>query len=65
MWSLCEENVPQQKIRRREKPDDALNILAAKLQDDPILQVSWIEGYSAEDIATLQREDTDIDIVRT
>lgn len=48
-----------------EKPEDAFNILAAKLLDDPHLPVSWIEGYSAEDNATLQREDADIGIVRT
>lgn len=48
-----------------EKPEDAFNIRAAKLLDDPHLPVSWIEGYSAEDIATMQREDADIGIVRT
>uniref|UniRef100_A0A8W8NIX9 Uncharacterized protein n=1 Tax=Magallana gigas TaxID=29159 RepID=A0A8W8NIX9_MAGGI len=37
----------------------------SKLLDDPHSPVSWIEGYSAEDIATMQREDADIGIVRT
>lgn len=38
-------------------PDDTFNICAAKLQDDHYLTVSWIEWYSAEDIAVMQRED--------
>lgn len=46
-------------------PDDAFNILAAKLQDGHYLPVSWIEGYFAEDVAALQRENTDISIVTT
>lgn len=47
------------------KPEHAFNILAAELQDDHNLPISWIEGYSTEDIATMQRKDTDIGIVKT
>lgn len=64
MWSFCQGNMPADNSQTG-NPDDAFNILAAKFQDDQNLPVSWIEGYSAEDIATMQQEDTDIGIIRT
>lgn len=47
-------------ISQIEDADNAFNIFTAKLQDDCYPSVSWVEGYSAADIARMQQEDTDI-----